>query len=539
MFCDNRQASSTRCDGCYAERLPLKSNMQNGTRIAAVDLGSNSFRLEIAHVDHGMIKRSEYLKETVRQGNGLDADSHLSHAALQRGWDCLARFGERLAGFDPACVRVVATQTLREARNRDVFIERGQALLGFPIHVIPGREEARLIYLGVSHLLEQNDEQRLVVDIGGRSTEMILGQGYTAQRLESYRVGSVSWSSRYFDSGELTARNFEQAQIAASAVLDEALGPFGRPAWQVAYGSSGTVGAVSDVLAAQGWPADVLTRKGLDWLLERMLRAGHLERLRMEGIRDDRRDVMGGGLSILRALFDLLDIDEMRVAQGTLRHGVLHDMVNRSAVTTDVREVSIAHLAAKFNIDAAQAQRVSSTACHLLAQTTTALSPVERERLTRKLHWAAQLHEIGQFISHTDAHKHGAYILGNADAAGFSTSELERLGLLVLGHKGKLKRLGLDALADGLLARQVMALRLGVLLCHARRDPDIAAVRLAAEPPLDQDMPGGRPGPGFRLTVPQAWAIQRPQSLHLLQDETLHWQKTPWPLVVSTHTDLR
>jgi exopolyphosphatase/guanosine-5'-triphosphate,3'-diphosphate pyrophosphatase len=206
--------------------------------------------------------------------------------------------------------------------------------------VIPGREEARLIYLGVSHMLPQNDERRLVVDIGGRSTEMILGQGYTAQRLESYRVGSVSWSSRYFASGELTARNFELAELAAQAVLDQALGPFGRSYWQVAYGSSGTVGAVSDVLAAQGWPADVLTREGLDWLLERMLRAGHVERLRMEGIRDDRRDVMGGGLSILRALFDLLGVNEMRVAQGTLRHGVLHDMVNRSAATTDVREVS-------------------------------------------------------------------------------------------------------------------------------------------------------------------------------------------------------
>jgi exopolyphosphatase/guanosine-5'-triphosphate,3'-diphosphate pyrophosphatase len=511
--------------------------MQNGTRIAAVDLGSNSFRLEIAHVDHGMIKRSEYLKETVRQGNGLDADSQLSSDAMQRGWDCLARFGERLAGFDPSEVRAVATQTLREALNREVFIERGQALLGFPIHVIPGREEARLIYLGVSHMLPQNDERRLVVDIGGRSTEMILGQGYTAQRLESYRVGSVSWSSRYFASGELTARNFELAELAAQAVLDQALGPFGRSYWQVAYGSSGTVGAVSDVLAAQGWPADVLTREGLDWLLERMLRAGHVERLRMEGIRDDRRDVMGGGLSILRALFDLLGVNEMRVAQGTLRHGVLHDMVNRSAATTDVREVSVARLATKFKIDTAQAHRVSNTACHLLAQTTTTLGSAEQERLTRKLRWAAQLHEIGQFISHTDAHKHGAYILGNADAAGFSTSELERLGLLVLGHKGKLKRLGLDTLADGLLARQVMALRLSVLLCHARRDPDMAAVRLTAEPPLTPETSGVRPEPGFRLTVPHTWAIHRPQSLHLLHDEALHWQKTPWPLVVSMGAD--
>jgi exopolyphosphatase / guanosine-5'-triphosphate,3'-diphosphate pyrophosphatase len=504
--------------------------MQNGTRIAAVDLGSNSFRLEIAHVDHGMIERSEYLKETVRQGNGLNADSHLSHDALQRGWDCLARFGERLSGFDPSCVRVVATQTLREARNRDVFIERGQALLGFPIHVIPGREEARLIYLGVSHMLPQNDERRLVIDIGGRSTEMILGQGYTAQGLESYRVGSVSWSSRYFSNGDLTARNFELAQIAARAVLDEALGSFDRSSWQVAYGSSGTVGAVSDVLAAQGWSADVLTREGLDWLLERMLRAGHVEKLRMEGIRDDRRDVMGGGLSILRALFDLLDMNEMQVAQGTLRHGVLHDLVNRSTVATDVREVAVTRLVTKFKIDAAQANRVSDTARRLLNQTTGSLGQPERERLERKLRWAAQLHEIGQFISHTDAHKHGAYILGNADAAGFSTLELERLGLLVLGHRGKLKRLNLDVLGDHLLVYQVMALRLAVLLCHARREPDLSEVTLTASPLI-----GAGPGPtgAFRLALSKSWAVAWPQSAHLLREEAGQWQKTPWPLEIN------
>ncbi|MDB5939902.1 MAG: Ppx/GppA phosphatase, partial [Polaromonas sp.] len=223
--------------------------MQNGTLLAAVDLGSNSFRLEIGRLDHGRIHRIEYLKETVRQGNGLDADRRLTQDAMQRGWDCLARFGERLAGFGKDQVRAVATQTLREAVNREDFINRGQKLLGFPIDVIAGREEARLIYQGVAHLLPQSGERRLVVDIGGRSTEMVLGQGLEARTLESYRVGSVAWSMRYFPEGQFSARAFEVAEIAAKAVLDEALGTYRPDAWDTAYGASGTIGAVSEILA--------------------------------------------------------------------------------------------------------------------------------------------------------------------------------------------------------------------------------------------------------------------------------------------------
>jgi exopolyphosphatase/guanosine-5'-triphosphate,3'-diphosphate pyrophosphatase len=172
--------------------------MQTRSLYAAIDLGSNSFRLEIGQMDLGQLRRVEYIKETVRQGNGLDADRNLTLEAMERGWECLARFGERIAGFKPSQVRAVATQTLREARNRDVFLAKAKQILGFPIEVIAGREEARLIYLGVSHLLPQSAERRLVVDIGGRSTEMILGQHETASTLESYRVGSVGWSMKYF-----------------------------------------------------------------------------------------------------------------------------------------------------------------------------------------------------------------------------------------------------------------------------------------------------------------------------------------------------
>jgi exopolyphosphatase/guanosine-5'-triphosphate,3'-diphosphate pyrophosphatase len=230
---------------CYAEPRKRNSDMQNGTLLAAVDLGSNSFRLEIGRFDHGRIHRIEYLKETVRQGNGLDADRNLSVEAMQRGWDCLGRFGERLAGFKKDQVRAVATQTLREAVNREDFLKRGQKILGFPIDVIAGREEARLIYQGVVHLLPQSDERRLVIDIGGRSTEMVLGKGLDALKMESYGVGSVGWSMKYFPDGQFNARAFELAEIAAKAVLDESVTTYRSLAWDAAYGSSGTIGAVS------------------------------------------------------------------------------------------------------------------------------------------------------------------------------------------------------------------------------------------------------------------------------------------------------
>ncbi|NTV87512.1 MAG: exopolyphosphatase, partial [Burkholderiaceae bacterium] len=339
--------------------------MQNGTRLAAVDLGSNSFRLEIGRLDHGQIHRTEYLKETVRQGGGMDEERNLGPEAMQRGWDCLARFGERLAGFRKAQVRAVATQTLREARNRDEFLSRAEKVLGFPIDVISGREEARLIYQGVAHSLPQSAERRLVVDIGGRSTELILGQGFDARVMESYRVGSVAWSMRYFPDAQFTPMSFRMAEIAAKAVLDEALNAYRRSAWDVAYGASGTIGAVGDVLGAAGWPPGVVTAAGLDWLLAQLLAAQRAENLRIEGMKDDRRAVIGGGLAVLRAVFELLQINEMHAAEGALRHGALYDMLDREHIQTDMRATTVQRLASRFDIDAVHALRVSQVASSL------------------------------------------------------------------------------------------------------------------------------------------------------------------------------
>ena len=492
--------------------------MQDGTLLAAVDLGSNSFRLEIGRYEHAHIRRVQYLKETVRQGGGLDEERNLTAEAIDNGCACLARFGERLGGFSAAQVRAVATQTVREARNRGVFLARAEQVLGFPIEVISGREEARLIYQGVSRLLPQSDERRLVVDIGGRSTELILGQHFEADCRESYRVGSVSWSARYFADGQFRESASERAEIAALAVLDEAVTEFRRERWDVAYGSSGTIGAVSDILTAAGWPAGTIPRDGLDWLHRQLLQARSADRLRLAGLKEDRRPVIGGGVAVLRAVFRLLEIDRMVPAAGALRHGVLYDMLDREHSGTDVRSATVERLVARFQADPAQGARVGRVACHFFRQlhgsdTGSAADP------ERTLVWAARLHEIGNVISHSDAHKHGAYILDNADASGFSQPELHRLSLLVLGHRGKLRKLDID-FADTLFIHQLLSLRLAVILCHARRDPELTGLQLRR---------GGR---GVRLAVPSGWPAAWPQSAHLLREECVAWQKTPWSLAV-------
>lgn len=487
--------------------------MQNGTLLAAIDLGSNSFRLEIGRYHSGHIERIEYLKETVRQGSGLDDDKVLSQAAMQRGWECLARFAERLHGFKKQQVRAVATQTLREARNREEFLRHAQAILGFAIEVVSGHEEARLIYQGVSRLLPHSDEKRLVVDIGGRSTEMILGQGYTAQAMESYRLGSVAWSGRYFARGTVSAAAFKTAEVAAKAVLDEALDTFPPTEWNVAYGSSGTVGAVAEMLGANGWATGLVTRSGLDWLTDRLIRAGNVDALKLDGLKDDRRPVIAGGVAVLRAIFDLFDIQQMLPAQGALRQGALYDLIDRETDGGDVRERTVNWLTQRFSIDTAQASRVGEVAMALFAQV--AAQDDQNQRYSQKLAWAARLHEIGTHISHDRAHHHGAYVLDHVDAPGFSIPELHRMSLLVLGQRGKLRKLG-EALQDELFAKQLLCLRLAVLMCHARQMPEHSAVRLSYK------------AGAFRLTTQPGWARRYPQSAWLLSEEVLAWQKTDW-----------
>lgn len=496
--------------------------MENNTLLAAVDLGSNSFRLEIDRYEHGQIHRVDYLKETVRLGNGLDSERNLTEEVMQRGWDCLARFRERLAGFTKAQVRVVATQTLREARNRDVFIKQGNAILGFPIEVIGGIEEARLIYQGVSHLLPQSQEQRLVIDIGGRSTELILGQDMVAKETNSFKLGSVTWSMKYFPEGRFTESAFEHADIAAQAVLEEALILYPRNQWEVAYGASGTVGAVAEILKLAGWPEGFITMEGMRWLRKSLLRAGHAQNLNLKGLKEDRRPVIGGGVAILYALMSMLNIEEMQVAQGALRQGVLLEMIERSDQHRDIRNASVERLSHKFGIDVLQAQRVERTALWFLGNIVPD-SEHNTDHMHRELRWASQLHEVGMAISHTDYHKHGAYIVNNADILGFSMTELYRLSTMILCQKGKLRKQEQE-LEDTILAQALLSMRLAIVLCHARQDPDVNGLQLRYQ----------EDGQVFTVLASQNWCQAHPLSAHLLQQEANAWERTAWKFVFVT-----
>lgn len=485
--------------------------MTDGQSIAAIDLGSNSFRLEIGRVAHGQVERVEYLKEMVRLGAGLDGESRLNATAMQRGWDCLARFAERLRGLAPQHVRAVATQTFREARNREEFLVPAHRVLGHPIEVISGREEARLIYSGVAHLLPEADERRLVVDIGGRSTELVLGRGYAPRKVESYPVGSVNLSMRFFADGRLSGETMDAATLAAQAVLEDALGFLADRAWDVAYGSSGTVGAIADILAANGRGERVVTVEGLEWLHEQLARAGHVDKLRLPGLKDDRRAVIGGGVATLRAVFALVGLETMHDARGALRHGVLYEMLHRQAATLDVRERTVQRLQQKFGADTEQAARVRAAALHFFAQ----LHP-KRDRamqqLARKLGWAADVHEIGRAVAHEDYNRHGAYILEHSDGAGFALHQLERLGRLLLGQRGGLRKVA-QWLDDAEFRDQLLCMRLAVLLCHARQAPSLEGLSLT------------RRGGGYRLAVQAAWALHHPRSMVLLDEEAAHWRR--------------
>ena len=489
-------------------------------QLAAIDIGSNSFRLELGQLIDGRYRRVDYLKETVRLGAGLDTNGLLTEEAALRGLACLARFARRLKGFAPGQVRAVATQTLREARNRDQFLARAQAVLGFPIEVISGREEARLIYAGVARL-QPSAARRLVVDIGGRSTEMILGTGRKPLRAESFQVGSVSLSLKYFGDGRFTEGAFRQAQVAAGAELEEALEPFAATHWQEALGSSGTVGAVSQLLAASGVTDGRITPDGLRWLMEQCLQAGRVAKLTLPGLKEERRAVIAGGLAILYTLATHFRIDALLPARGALRQGVIFDLDERIKATDllqvghDVRDASVRELQRRFMVDTHQADRITQVAQGLYFSA----NPKAGAEARRELLWACALHEIGMMISHHDHHRHSAYVLAHADAAGFSQSQLRRVGELVLGQRGGLRKVEVSLTQED-FAWQVLCLRLAIIKCHARGDVDAAAMRLRREA-LTAD-----------VAFPAGWSEANPRTRHLLDEEVAMWARSG-PLTVT------
>jgi exopolyphosphatase/guanosine-5'-triphosphate,3'-diphosphate pyrophosphatase len=479
--------------------------------IAAVDLGSNSFRLQVGRIVGNQIYPLDSIKESVRLAAGLTAQRTLDGASQLRALECLARFGERLRGFVPGAVRAVATNTLRVAKNAPQFLVQAEAALGFPIEVIAGREEARLIYLGVAHTLANPGNQQLVVDIGGGSTELIIGRNFDPLQLESLYMGCVSFSLKYFPQGQVTKQAFKEAELAARKELQTIGAAYRSTGWEEAVGSSGTAKSIVDLLELNGLndgAAHGITREGLDRLKTLLWQAGSVSNLRLEGLRLERMPVLPGGLSIMSAVFKEFALEQMTFSEGALRLGVLYDLLGRYH-HEDQREETVSQFMQRYAVDRRQAARVSQTALALLQQLCPDATGDDQADMQFLL-WAARLHEIGISVAHSSYHKHSAYILANADMPGFSKRDQGRLSRIVLAHRGKLERVqtSLSEPRDSML---IFCMRLAALFHRARDDAPMPGVQVGATER------------GFKLTVDDAWLGASPLTAAALEEEARQW----------------
>ena len=472
--------------------------------LAVVDLGSNSFRLEIGRVEGDQIFRLDTWRETIRLGAGMDEKGRLTSAARRAALACLTRFRERLSGLHPSAVRAVATNTFRVAKNAATFLPQAEAALGFPIDIIAGHEEARLIYLGVAHVLPPSAAPRLVIDIGGGSTEFIIGRGLVPERLESLKLGCVNISQRFFPGGVLRADAFTAAETHARAEIEAIAQEFGREHWHEAYASSGTALALAAILEENGLSAGGITPDGLSRLRKRMVGAGNMARLSLEGVKPERAPVLPGGFAIMAAAMMELSVTRLNPVGGALRLGALYDLLGRTG-QRDSRVATVDRFIERYHVDRVHALRVAAMAKALYLKA----APHPDPAIAQRVEWAGLLHEIGYTVSHIGYHRHGAYILENADMPGFSAQEQRQLALLVQGCRGGLSKME-PMLNDTQTIAQLLALRLAVIFHHARRAIDAPRIRLSA-------------GRTIHFGVSATWLKHHPLTLHLLTKEREEW----------------
>ena len=495
--------------------------------VAAVDLGSNSFRMLVAQVVNTpsgtQLRPIDTLRETVRLAAGLTENKLLGNDAYQRGLSAIRRFGERIRGFDPSKVRAVATNTLRVAKNAQNFVNDAQDALGFPIEVIAGVEEARLIYIGAAHEVSAVQGNRLVVDIGGGSTELIVGKGYEPKLMESLYIGCVSHSMRFFPKGNIDAHAFKEAELAARREIQVIAGNYLKSGWKQVIGSSGTARALADIIAENNFNGQgdgltmgrvntgsgLITREGLRAMKKHLLKYEHVNDIQLSGLKDERRGVWPGGLAIMLAVFDELGIESMEVTDAALRVGVLYDLLGRSQ-HHDMRYVTVEQFMQRYSVDRDQATRVGNLAAEFLDQLPKPDTESRAENIAL-LQWAANLHEIGLSISHNGYHKHSAYIAGNADMPGFSKNDQARLAALLIGHTGKLGKLATNpGFQDW---RMLFCLRLAQVLCRGRSDANLPKVKVS-----DDDG-------SYLVSLSREWADAHPLTEFSLQKEAAEWER--------------
>jgi exopolyphosphatase/guanosine-5'-triphosphate,3'-diphosphate pyrophosphatase len=489
--------------------------------LAAVDLGSNSFHMVVARYSHGQLVILDRLREMVRLAAGLGASGRLDDAATERALRCLERFGQRLRAVRADSVRVVGTNALRHAKRKRWFLEHARAALGHPIEIISGLEEARLIYSGVAHTSPMSPDKRLVIDIGGGSTEVVIGEGFNPLLLESLSVGCVGLSANYFDDGRISAKRLERARTAVRLELEPVQEAYRKMGWLNAFGSSGTVRVIGDTLRAINPESPHITLENLNGLAERVVAAGHVDELDLPEVDAERAPVFPAGLAILLEVVENFGIERVRVAEGAMREGLLYDLMGRFT-DEDARVRSVRAMEKRYHIDETQADRVEATAVGLLEQVESEWG-LEDPLAESVLRWAARLHETGLDIAHSKYHRHSAYLLEHADMPGFPREEQLLLAALVGGHRRQLSFESLEDLLppwDRLAEFLIVVLRLAVLLHRGRSPQPLPAVRLTVK------------GRSLTVELPQRWIKEQPLTLEDLEQERAYLKDAGFRLTI-------
>ena len=480
---------------------------ENDETYAAVDLGSNSFHLVVARREHGELRFIDRIRDMVRLAGGLDRGGYLDLEVQERALECLARFGQRLRGIPNANIRAVGTQSLRRMRNANAFLMVAETALGCPVDIIGGREEARLIYLGVSQGVSGYQDRRLVIDIGGGSTELVIGEGLSPLELESLQFGCVSATKWYFGDGKLTPEAFDHAQQAVMTELQELQVRYRRRGWESAIGSSGTIRAAASICARLGYGEERITREALVRLKADLLAFEHIDAVDLPGLSERRHGVFAGGLVILAACFEALGIDELRISPYALREGVLHDLLGRLE-HRDPRDTTVQAFRARYGVSAEQVERVQRIALAAFdAIAGNDLSPMIHREMLR---WAADLHEVGLGVSHSHYQAHSGYLVQESDMAGFSQQEQAFLSRLVRHHRREIPKRYAGDLPTRLhepLRLLLFCLRLACVLCRTRDDEALPEMHLV------------RDGHKLFLRLDPRWAMAHPLTLADLDRE--------------------
>jgi exopolyphosphatase / guanosine-5'-triphosphate,3'-diphosphate pyrophosphatase len=479
--------------------------------LAAVDLGSNSFHMVVARYTHGQLVILDRLREMVRLGAGLESDGRLNKDVAARALACLERFGQRLRDMRPDSVRVVGTNALRRAKRAEAFLERAREAIGHPIEIVSGIEEARLIYSGVSHTMPAGPGRRLVCDIGGGSTEIIIGEGLDPLELESLQMGCVRLSEEYFAEGRLSQKRMQRCRVAARQAIEPYQAAFRRRGWDQAVGSSGTVRAIFDSIRELDPNALDIGADGLERIIHELGKIEHIRDLKLSALTDDRKLSFAGGVAVLAEVFEQLGIENMKVADGAMREGLLYDLLGRFT-DEDARSRTVRSMQERYHVDGAQAERVEATAAGFLAQVEEAWSLAD-PAIELLLRWAALLHEIGLDVAHSGYHRHGAYLLANADMAGFPREEQKLLSIMVGSHRRKPAVEEADELAPPWNKRapaMTLLLRLAVLLHRGRSTVPLPPIKLAVR------------SDSLEMRLPPGWLDDHPLTVADLQSEIEH-----------------